>query len=316
MHRINIIVIISLLLINSAFGKNLSRSEYIVKYQDIAIEEMKRTGIPASITMSQALLESNDGNSMLAKTANNHFGIKCHNWNGPSVKHNDDRRKECFRKYSSPLESYKDHSDFLVKGSRYRSLFMLKSTDYKNWAKGLKKAGYATNRHYADMLIKIIEDNKLYLLDQNIAISNNKKANTVNNKSTKVEQSENWEIDIYNNRKIQFNNRIKFVYAKDGDKFYDLAKEIGVMEWQLYKYNELPKESTLAEGQIIYIQPKRNKAEYGKKLHIVKAGETMYSISQLYGIKLKKLYKKNSHIPEATEPSAGTKVFLRKKDKI
>lgn len=308
--RVGLLLLLLIITI-TVFGQKISRKEYIQKYQLLAQKEMKRTGIPASITMSQALLESADGNSTLAKSANNHFGVKCHKWNGPTIKHNDDKNKECFRKYKNPEESYIDHSDFLALGSRYKFLFDLKHDDYKAWARGLKKAGYATNSHYDNLLIKIIEDNELYLLDQGISINKKEQQKREHNID-----SENWEIDIYNTRKIDLNNRIKFVYAKDGDTFYSLAKELKVMEWQLYKYNELPKESTLEEGQIIYLQPKRRSAERGNKVHISLANETMYSISQKYGVKLNKLYKKNSHIQQGVPLIKGTKIYLRKKDRI
>ena len=143
-----------------------SVSDYVNQYKDLAISEMKRTGIPASITLAQGIIESDCGRSTLAREANNHFGIKCHNdWTGPTVRHNDNSRNECFRKYKKAEESYYDHSDFLKSGSRYDFLFNNKSTDYKAWAYGLKKAGYATNPDYANMLIRTIEENNLWAFD-------------------------------------------------------------------------------------------------------------------------------------------------------
>ena len=145
----------------------LTRQEYIQKYKALAIEEMEIYGIPASITMAQALLESDDGNGRLAREANNHFGIKCKSsWTGMTISHDDDAKGECFRKYATVEDSYTDHSEFLDKSARYQDLFKLDPLDYKGWAYGLKQAGYATNPAYAELLIKIIEDNQLYHLDR------------------------------------------------------------------------------------------------------------------------------------------------------
>ncbi len=148
-------------------GGEASAGAYIERYKDLAISEMKRTGIPASITLAQGMIESDYGRSSLAREGNNHFGIKCHSdWTGPAIRHHDDRRNECFRKYKQPEDSYFDHSDFIKSGSRYSFLFDLPSTDYKSWARGLKKAGYATNPDYANMLIRKIEENNLYYYDR------------------------------------------------------------------------------------------------------------------------------------------------------
>jgi LysM repeat protein len=321
-----IIAIIIIVLPLNASAKKLTRAQYIDKYKKLAQEEMKRTGIPASITIAQALLESDNGNSVLARKSNNHFGIKCHkSWKGRTVRHDDDRRRECFRKYDRVYDSYKDHSNFLVSGRRYAFLFSYKSTDYKRWAKGLRKAGYATDPKYAKRLIKIIEDNKLYLLDNGISHTYAKTRPTKNSNARKTKNTrkvnkqevyddDNFEIDIYKKHRKGVRNRIKFIVAKKGDTFYSLAKEFKLMQWQLYKYNELPKDYILHEGDLLYIQPKRSKAEHGKNYHVVKPGETMHIISQIYGIKLKKLYKKNN-MEAGTEPEPGTKLSLRKNKK-
>ena len=145
---------------NSAFGQEISRKEYIEKYSSLAVKQMHQYKIPASITLAQGILESNNGNSRLATKANNHFGIKCHGWGGKKIFADDDKKNECFRNYKNVLESFVDHSLFLNKYSRYEFLFDYKITDYKSWAKGLKKAGYATNNKYPELLIKIIEENK------------------------------------------------------------------------------------------------------------------------------------------------------------
>ena len=157
----------------SVFSQNkISREEYISMYSHIAVNNMKQFGVPASITLAQAMLESDNGNSTLAVKANNHFGIKCHkDWTGATIYHDDDRKGECFRKYKNPEQSFNDHSLFLRGGKRYAFLFDLTPTDYKAWAHGLKKAGYATNPKYAELLIKIIEDNELYRFDQGITVA-------------------------------------------------------------------------------------------------------------------------------------------------
>ena len=168
MNKLRILLLLACLPAMTHAGdiRKMTRPEYIELYKDDAVRDMQKTGVPASITMSQALLESNDGNSPLAREANNHFGIKCSDWNGPSYIQDDDTKDECFRKYGSVLESYDDHSNFLKTRPRYASLFSLEITDYKGWANGLKKAGYATDPTYANRLIKIIEENQLFLLDQ------------------------------------------------------------------------------------------------------------------------------------------------------
>jgi LysM repeat protein len=287
-----------------AQGSKMTREEYISKYKDLAIKEMARTGIPASITMAQGLLESGSGNSRLAVKANNHFGIKCHDWYGKKMRHNDDARRECFRKYKSVAESYQDHSDFLTTKSRYASLFLLEPTDYRQWAIGLKKAGYATSPTYAESLIRIIEENQLYLLDQGVEVPEHSVQYASN-----IEP--NAETDPASDKRQVFeNNRVKYIIVKKGDTFTSLTTELDLLPWELTKYNEAPENISLSEGQILYIQPKRANAEAGKKIHTVKSGETMYSISQKYGVRLDKLYARNQ-IEEGTEPQAGTELILR-----
>lgn len=162
----NRLIIIFFFWTNLAAAQDMSRAEYISKYKDLAVAEMHQYGIPASITLAQGVLESGNGNSELARKSKNHFGIKCHSsWKGKKVYHDDDEAQECFRKYPTVAASYRDHSVFLQK-ARYANLFELAITDYKGWAKGLKKAGYATNPKYPELLIKIIEDNQLQQYDK------------------------------------------------------------------------------------------------------------------------------------------------------
>lgn len=290
---------------------SLERKDYIERYKDLAIVEMQRSRIPASITLAQALLESDNGNSTLARKANNHFGIKCHsNWKGPKVHHDDDRRGECFRKYKTVYESYADHSDFIVRGARYAFLFELSPTDYKSWAKGLQKAGYATSRTYASMLIRIIEDNQLYVFDQGGTLTFEEPVNEADSEEVVLGDVDNFQI-YPNKHRVYSKNRIDYIIVKKGDTFKSITEELGMLPWELYKYNEIDEGAKLVEGQILYVQPKRNKAEHGFDFHTVQEGETMYSISQMYGIKLTKLYEKNL-MEEGTEPEVGQKLWLRK----
>lgn len=281
--------------------RRITREEYIEIYKDDAIREMMKSGVPASITLAQGILESGDGNSPLAVYARNHFGVKCHSgWTGESMRLDDDEKNECFRKYETVYESYRDHSDFLVTRSRYDFLFKLKLSDYKGWAKGLKKAGYATNPKYADMLIMLIEKNDLNQYDNYAKVPPRKLSKE---RSSKL-------LVSTGTRTIKLHNHIKYIKVKDGDTFYRIAQNYEMNLWQLYKYNDLNKGDVLKIGDIIYLQPKRNKSK--EKYHIVKQGETMRSISQLYGIKLKKLYKKNLLIV-GTQPNIGVKIFLKNK---
>lgn len=286
--------------------RRISRKEYVGQWSDEAQRQMLEHGIPASITLAQGILESGDGNSPLARYANNHFGIKCHDgWNGETFIQDDDARDECFRKYESAEESYNDHSLFLKTRGRYSSLFTLDPTDYKGWAKGLKKAGYATNPKYADLLIMLIEDNSLDRYDR---------INVIASKKPEIKKDQEFTaVGQYNHTIKVHDNNIRYIVAKDGDTFYKLSKEFEMGLWQLYKYNDLSKKDVLQAGDVIYLQPKRNKAAIDS--HRVSEGETMYQISQKYGIKLNRLYKLNNIVPGTGEPEPGTLLSLKKKKK-
>lgn len=280
-----------------------TRSEYIATYSDIAIREMRRSGIPASIKMAQAILESGDGNSTLARRANNHFGIKCHDWTGRRIYHDDDKRNECFRRYSKPEESFRDHSDFITGRSRYAGLFDLDPNDYTAWAKGLKASGYATNPQYDRLLIKIIEENELYKLDTGQTLSAPAVITAAENRNINKEPASA-------ERKIMLRNRIKYIVASEGDTYESITREMGLMRWELARYNDIEDNATIDPGDIIYLQPKRSRAERGNETHIVKEGETMHSISQLYGVRLDRLLRRNSGL-YGKQPSPGTTIFLR-----
>ncbi|MEQ8908064.1 MAG: glucosaminidase domain-containing protein [Vicingaceae bacterium] len=281
-------------------------------YKDDAIREMHRSGVPASITLAQGILESGDGNSPLARYAKNHFGIKCHSsWTGKTFIQDDDEKDECFRKYKHVLDSYRDHSDFLKK-KRYAFLFDLKITDYKGWAKGLKKAGYATNPKYPQLLIRIIEENDLAKFDKmkpGKAPKNEKEGKKQwRDKTNKQKSASRVRKGAHQVKKHE--NNIKYIEVKAKDNIEKIADEFEMGEWQLYKYNDLDKDEPLFTSGVLFLQPKRNRAK--QDYHTVKAGESMWEISQQYGIKLKKLYRKN-RMDRKEEPEVGQKLYLRKK---
>lgn len=289
------------------FGnERITRSDYIQMWKDVAIQNMQEFNIPASITLAQAILESGDGNSDLAKASNNHFGIKCHDWKGERVYYDDDKKGECFRKYKNASESFDDHSQFL-KRKRYASLFELDIKNYKGWAKGLKKCGYATNPAYAKLLIGIIEKNELHKYDEESVEGQTEeiKAKPRSKNEKKIPSS----ILLSASRKVDLSeNRIKFTLAKEGDTAEKIAVELGLPVWTLRKYNDLSKNTALSEGELIYLQPKRSKSTQAE--HTVQAEESMRSISQRFGIRLKRLYRKNG-ITVGSELKPGTTLILR-----
>ena len=260
---------------------------YIDQYRDMAIEQMLRNKIPASITLAQGILESGAGNSELVKKGNNHFGIKCHGWTGRTVHKDDDAKQECFRAYNNARESFEDHSKFLTKNKRYSQLFSLSITDYKGWARGLKACGYATNPNYVPMLINLIELYKLYEYDRAKSYDKFMAQNSGHRQDGFLHP-----IHIY--------NKNYFLQARKGDTFKSIGKEIGISGKKIAKYNERDYNSPLVENEMIWLKKKQKKAEatYKKRPHRVKAGESMYSIAQYYGIRLKSLYKMNKLSPD------------------
>ena len=316
--------------ITTLLAQSQTRRDYIQQYQDIAVSEMERTGIPASIKMAQAILESGDGRSLLARKANNHFGIKCGGkWNGKTyyIKDDDHDRngkliESCFRAFKSPEASFIAHSDFLQdprKARRYGFLFDYSNTDYKKWAKGLRKAGYATNPKYPQLLINIIEENQLYQLDTKsaypILVSRKPKDKFVDiSIIAEYEPHETTRQREQKYHKVYYHNDIKMAFAKIGDTPASIAKRFGISLKRLLKYNEIKIEADFEENERIYLQPKRSKFRGKQKYHTVKSGETMFDIAQLYGIKIKKLYKKNK-MSLGQEPAEGAKIALRKKTK-
>lgn len=305
----------------STSSTTMSARDYIDTYKDLAIYEMKRTGIPASITLAQGMIESDFGRSRLAVEANNHFGIKCHNdWTGQTIRHHDDKRNECFRKYKKVAESYYDHSDFLKNGSRYKSLFDLEVTDYKGWARELKKAGYATNPDYANMLIRSIEANNLMALDRGRSTFNKDQIIANTDQSVAPPDTDITRTPVMNKTgnvavaarlpRIMENNRIQYIIVKDGESREKIEKEFQLLKWELPKYNELNEDFVPVAGQLLYLQPKRDKADPGKEFYTTAEGDTMYQLSQKFGIKLKSLYELN-RMEFGDEPEPGKKLWLR-----
>lgn len=266
---------------------------YINQYKDLAIREMLQYRIPASITLAQAVFESGAGRSRLARLGNNHFGIKCHDWTGRTIAEDDDALGECFRAYDHPLQSFEDHSKFLVSSSRYRKLFSLSMEDYRGWAHGLKACGYATNPRYAYKLIELIELYKLYVYDSARSYDH-----------AMVEYSGNQ--TVVNQAKplhpIAIFNKNYYIRARRGDTFKLIGEEIGVSYKKIAKYNERDKDDALTEGEIIFLKKKRKKAPkaFKNRPHVVKNGESLYIIAQIYGMRLSSLYKLNDFTPDHT----------------
>ena len=288
-----------------ASGPRFTLKQYLDTFSGIAIEEMQLHGIPASIKLAQGILESGFGNSELARYANNHFGIKCHGWQGRTMLRDDDKPNECFRAYDSALESFRDHSQFLRTRPWYAPLFQLEITDYEGWARGLQRAGYATNPRYAEKLIRIIREHGLTRFDsiglglippQAPLQSPQRVAQTMQNQQTPPITAQTARTaagnEIMPTRVVKTNNRIRFIIAFEGDTPESIAKEMEMRTWQIVRYNELEGGRTIVPGQIIYLQPKRRKGVHA--FHIVQQGETLYDISQQHGIQMRFLLERNN----------------------
>ncbi len=301
---------------------------YINTYKAVAMAEMVRTGVPASITLAQGIHESESGKSNLVQRSNNHFGIKCKTgWEGPRVFHDDDERDECFRSYTSADQSYKDHSDFLKNGQRYAFLFELDPEDYKAWAQGLKKAGYATNIRYPQILIKLIEDYNLqqYSLiamgklspDKEILAGVPGTQQPVTGNSTgpaaseplAVPEEDELPVIDYPTGVFRINDT-RVVYAPAGTALLSIAEEYGVSLARLLDFNDLYTGDILKKGQLVFLQRKRKKSN--APYHLVQKGETLYSICQSEGIRMEALLEYNL-LHEGQEPAVGEKLFLQQK---
>lgn len=289
-----------------------TREEYIDRYKSIAVAQMERYGIPASITLAQGILESDCGNSLLSMRSNNHFGIKCkRNWSGKRVYHDDDEKGECFRAYPSVEASYHDHAEFLDSQPRYDSLFAYASTDYRSWARGLKAAGYATAPDYAQRLVRIIEDCQLYLLDRPNGIdlytrrfglardpeawfSNQTSVGTVEAAATVDPDNYRVTINAHEGYDIYMTNGVYYVLAKENDSFENIGRKFRISARNLRKFNDLKNRNAQPmPGEVIYIERKKNRWEGNAQHHICREGETTYSIGQSYGIRMRSIERIN-----------------------
>jgi LysM repeat protein len=292
--------------------KSAVTEKYIKQYSALAVAHQKKYGIPASITLAQGILESGSGQSRLTVSSNNHFGIKCHSsWTGEKTYADDDRKHECFRKYKNAADSYDDHSLFLTNGDRYAFLFKLKPTDYRRWAKGLQEAGYATDKAYANSLIKIIEDYELYHYDLGVSAAEPEekgKEEKYTVISTAASQKEN--ISIVKRTVYKSQGGLLYVQAMANDNIENIAASTGIKAQDLQKFNEVPDDFPVQEGDIIYLVKKKKKAEKPHYDHQVQIGESMHSIAQKYGIQIKSLYKLNKKNDDYI-PTEGDVLKLR-----
>ncbi len=293
--------------------------EYITRFRDIAMAEMARTGVPASITLAQGIHETGAGTSVLVQKSNNHFGIKCKTeWTGEKVYHDDDARGECFRKYEDPFISYKDHSDFLRNRAHYAPLFNLDPEDYEGWAHGLKKAGYATNPKYPQILIKLIRD---YNLQDYTLIVLGKKQRDENSpiwaKATTEEapapvvvnavEESNVEKPVYP-QGVFYINDTKVIAISKGTSYLKIAEEQNLSLARLLEFNELANGDIAPEDGLLYLQRKRRTG--ANETHTVAPGETLYSISQTEGIRLEALLQYNN-LRSGVQVAVGEKLYLK-----
>lgn len=287
---------------------------YIQRHYAEALRQMQRYNIPASITMAQGIVETGAGQSTLALEHNNHFGIKCHSsWRGKTAYRTDDRPNECFRSYDSWEDSYEDHSLFLLK-PRYSRLFSLPQDDYRGWAMGLQQAGYATNKGYANALIKIVENYELYTLDHGYLPSyikgGKKHQETSVGRRKHTSQPPTSQPDPNHMRPIYTSYRLLYILANHGDSYESIAQELGVSARKLAKYNETPLDYPLQEGDVIYLERKHSRADSTYTSHVVRVGDSMHRIAQRYGIRLEKLYQLNQKDEDYT-PQEGDILLLR-----
>ena len=315
MKKLHLALALATLFTGQLFGQSSAViRQYIQQYKEIAMEEMKRTGVPAAITLAQGIHETSAGQSDLVLKSNNHFGIKCKSeWKGPSVSHDDDARGECFRKYETPEESYRDHSDFLAKRPYYASLFQLDPTDYEAWAYGLKKAGYATNPKYPQILIKLIRD---YNLQDYTLIAMGRKADEDPNGGQWVKNKElNKNSDrvvaqarktIYPNGVFKINNT-RVVFVPKGASFLSVASEYNVPLKRLFEFNDMNEQDVADEDMLIYIQRKRKTG--ANEFHTVADGETLHQIAQTEAIRLESLLSYN-FLKADMQPEPGSTLYL------
>lgn len=320
MKKLQLSLLLCIFLGGHAFAQSSAVIKaYIQQYRNIAMEEMKRTGVPASITLAQGIHETGAGQSQLVLKSNNHFGIKCKaEWKGPSVSHDDDARGECFRKYDNPYESYRDHSDFLVTRKHYASLFELDPTDYEGWAHGLKKAGYATNPRYPQILIKLIrdynlQDYTLIALGRKEAPQDEQWAN-----ATPVQEKVNPAIAVISEEDevpssypsgVFRINATKVIWVTKGSSFLSIANEHNVPLKRLFEFNDMPEQEEASKSQLLYLQRKRKTG--ANEFHTVALNENLYEIAQKEGIRLESLLEYNL-LKADMQPQTGEVLYLRK----
>lgn len=308
MKKIIIIFLFPLTCFIEAGAQTITAQQYIEEYKDLAIREMKRMGVPAAITLAQGLLETQNGNSDLVKASNNHFGIKCKStWNAETVNHDDDALGECFRKYKSAEDSYRDHSNFLRGNSRYDFLFNLNPADYKAWAYGLRKAGYATNPRYPEILIKNIEDNNLeqYTMDAVADVPHFDASKYQDDPVNNVMVSS--DSDVEQLMKLTING-LKALYVPGGTSLLAIATENNINLSKLLSINELDRDGIFNKGQYIFLEKKQK--EGNKLFCIAEPGETLHDIAQKNGVLLQSLYTFNQLTPD-DYVVAGSKIFLQ-----
>ena len=310
------------------------QERYIARYATVAVNEMYRSGVPASMTLAQGIIESGSGLSTLAVNGNNHFGIKCHNsWNGRTMRADDDEKNECFRAYDTAEESFRDHSDFLRYRDRYKFLFDFPTTDYKSWAYGLKQAGYATDPAYATKLIQCVEDYDLSRFDRMTvddaiaaggqeAVLPMEMETDIPESPLKIEAGEIFtgaageEYRFSLSRTLYSRNGVPFVYAVEGETYAILARRYHLLQAEIYKFNDLSKGAELHAGDIVYLEMKKKQTVRGLDKYIVgEEGESFHTICQRFAVREKSIRKLNG-LPASYEPREGDEILLRPESKL
>ncbi len=313
MKRVLIAFALALLrLCGAGAGDTTPQQRYVEKYAPMAVREMLRSGVPASITLAQGMLESGNGESKLATKGKNHFGIKCHKgWTGKSMKVDDDARGECFRVYDSVEESYRDHSDFLRYRDRYKFLFDLDRTDYKGWAYGLKKAGYATDPSYAAKLIRYIEENNLSRFDVLKEVEAEEMPLPPHRIEAPVLTMSDEEFHFPLTRELYSVNGVPFVYSLEGETYKSIAKHYHLFHREILRFNDLKRDVPLAPGTVVYLAHKKNHSPKGLDKYIVEEdGEDFHAICQRFALKEKAVLKMNG-LSKAPSLREGDELKLR-----
>jgi len=289
-------------------AQTITPEEYVAKYKDLAIREMKRMGVPAAITLAQGLLETESGNSELVKNSNNHFGIKCKpTWTAGGYNHDDDAKGECFRTYNTAEDSYRDHSNFLRGSDRYAFLFRLNPLDYKSWAYGLKKAGYATNPKYPLILINNIEQYNLQQYSEIAAkdIPGFDPSKYQDDPELAVNALDTTESDLQSSGSI---NGCKYIMADKGTSLLAIATQNNIDLPKLLDYNDMTEDGILDRSQIIFLQKKSKVGD--KDFYVVEQENSLYNLSQEHGIQLTSLMEYNK-LKSDNMVAAGTKLYLK-----